>query len=207
MSRGANRNVDDEVVRVRARLQALDSERVALEAKLDELERQPLLFADAENAPTNISAIAPVTSASSSAEKASLFHRLFAGRVDVLQRSGLRPLFRRVHRSEEARRASLIPRGVLLCPVLEPSRTHYAGAKPFTRSAGCEKRRRQPICGTFSRMMSAARLSEAASTPPSRKRRRRRVEWGPGCSRILTPRRVTAPNAPRAGDSPSVLTS
>ncbi len=81
MSRGANRNIDDEIVRVRARLQALDSERIALEARLDELERQPLLFADAENAPTNISAIAPVTSASSSAEKVSLFRRLFAGRV------------------------------------------------------------------------------------------------------------------------------
>lgn len=64
-------------------MHALNSERVALEAKLDGLERQPLLFADAENAPTNISAIAPVASASSSAEKVSPFRRLFAGRVDV----------------------------------------------------------------------------------------------------------------------------
>ena len=83
MSRGANRNIDDKIVRIRARLHALDSKRVALEAKLGELERQPSLFADVENAPTNISAIAPVTSASSSAEKVSLFRRLFAGRVDV----------------------------------------------------------------------------------------------------------------------------
>jgi len=83
MSRGANHNIDDEIVRIRARLHALDSERVALEATLDELERQPSLFAGAEIAPSNISAIAPVTSASSSAEKVSLFRCLFAGRVDV----------------------------------------------------------------------------------------------------------------------------
>ena len=83
MSRRANRNIDDEIVRVRARLHALDSERIALEAKLDELERQPSLFAGAEIAPSNTSAIAAITSASSSAEKVSLFRRLFAGRADV----------------------------------------------------------------------------------------------------------------------------
>ena len=77
MSRGANRNIDDEIVRVRARLQALDSERIALEARLDELERQPSLFAGAEIAPSNTSAIAAITSTSSSAEKVSLFRCLF----------------------------------------------------------------------------------------------------------------------------------
>ena len=83
MSREANRNSDEEIVRVRARLHALDSERIALEARLDELERQPSLFPCAEIAPSNINAIAVVTSASPSAEKVSLFRRLFAGRVDV----------------------------------------------------------------------------------------------------------------------------
>lgn len=78
-----NREEDEEIGRIRARLKSLEAERAELEARLDELERPraPLLRADHQsvlvvNAPT-------VTAASGTADKVALFRRLFVGRPDV----------------------------------------------------------------------------------------------------------------------------
>jgi hypothetical protein len=83
MSSGAHPNTGDEIARVRARLRALEMERMALRAKLDELERRHLLSERAENSAPNRPTTPAVTSASSSAAKISLFRRLFAGRTDI----------------------------------------------------------------------------------------------------------------------------
>ena len=146
MSREANLNIDDEIVRIRARLHALDSERIALEARLDELACQPSLLAGAENAPSNINVIAAVTSASSSAAKVSLFRRLFAGRVDVFPirwenrktgRGGYAPPARTNGRkvyaiSRVSDAASAHTRRSLLCQTRSSNDT-YAGAMALAR--------------------------------------------------------------------------
>jgi hypothetical protein len=77
-----DREKDEEISRVRARLKSLEAERTELETKLGELQRQPVLLASAEysllaaNLPT-------VTAASATTEKVALFRRLFVGRSDV----------------------------------------------------------------------------------------------------------------------------
>jgi superfamily II DNA or RNA helicase len=83
MSKETTRRVDDEIARVRTRLHALKAERIALEARLGELERQPSLFDDVETKPSGANPIPKVTSASPSIEKVRLFRQLFAGREDV----------------------------------------------------------------------------------------------------------------------------
>jgi hypothetical protein len=83
MSTGADHKIDKEIARARARLHALDAERMLLTAKLEKLERQPSLFKVEECPTAGTTQTTAVTSASSSAEKVSLFRRLFAGRADV----------------------------------------------------------------------------------------------------------------------------
>ena len=56
---------------------------MALRTRLQELEHPPSLFEGVTNSASNIPASPPVTSASSSAEKVTLFRRLFVGRADV----------------------------------------------------------------------------------------------------------------------------
>jgi hypothetical protein len=81
MATGANFSAEDEIKHVRARLRALETEQLALRARLEELERQRSVF-EASSA-LNTSATPPVTMASSSSAKVALFRRLFAGREDV----------------------------------------------------------------------------------------------------------------------------
>ncbi len=69
---------DDELQRLRARLAALDSERAALEARLEQL-AQPSRVTES----TAVYVAGPVTDASTPAEKLALFSNLFAGRRDV----------------------------------------------------------------------------------------------------------------------------
>ena len=82
MATGANFSAEDEIKHVRARLRALETEQLALRARLEELDRQRSVFEAASSA-LNTSATPPVTMASSSSAKVALFRRLFAGREDV----------------------------------------------------------------------------------------------------------------------------
>ena len=72
-----------EIARVRARLAALDAERVALAATLDDLERHQAPTLPAVDHLDAIADTADLTAASSAGEKVALFRRLFAGRADV----------------------------------------------------------------------------------------------------------------------------
>ncbi|ESX62672.1 type III restriction endonuclease subunit R [Mesorhizobium sp. LSHC420B00] len=73
---------DDEIDRIRARLESLAAERRALEARLVELDQPQALLPLADlSAP--FAEAAPVTNASTAVDKIALFRRLFAGRSDV----------------------------------------------------------------------------------------------------------------------------
>ena len=73
---------DGDVARIRARLRALEAERIKLENDLSELQRPPARFASFDNVSTG--AHRPIlTAASATSDKVALFRRLFAGRSDV----------------------------------------------------------------------------------------------------------------------------
>ena len=71
-----------QIARIRQRLAALDAERLELHRQLEALEQRTVADGDEFVRPADISD-APVTNASSSAEKIALFRDLFAGRPDV----------------------------------------------------------------------------------------------------------------------------
>lgn len=73
---------DDEIERIRARLKSLAAEQRALEARLVELD-QPQALLPLADVSRSFAKAAPVTNASTAAEKIALFRRLFAGRSDV----------------------------------------------------------------------------------------------------------------------------
>ena len=73
---------DAQIARIRQRLAALEAERLELQRQLEALEQRTV--ADGHDVPRRIDfSDAPVTNASSSAEKLALFRDLFAGRPDV----------------------------------------------------------------------------------------------------------------------------
>jgi hypothetical protein len=71
----------DEASRIRAQLEAIEIERLWLEARLRELESE-----QEPSPPASLAAI--VTNESPAADKIALFRRLFAGRTDVLPHDG-----------------------------------------------------------------------------------------------------------------------
>ena len=71
-----------QIARIRARLATLDAERLELQRQLDALEQRMVADDHEVGRPADFSD-APVTNASSSAEKLALFRDLFAGRPDV----------------------------------------------------------------------------------------------------------------------------
>jgi superfamily II DNA or RNA helicase len=79
----ADREIDDEIASVRARLASLDAERVEMAAMLGALERRKASFARSQRQAMSIADPPTVTSASPSADKVALFRSLFAGRPDV----------------------------------------------------------------------------------------------------------------------------
>ena len=76
-----DREKEEEIARVRARLKLLEAERAELEGKLGKLQRQPAIDEHRKsllvNGPPSVTAVSPT------ADKVSLFRRLFVGRVDV----------------------------------------------------------------------------------------------------------------------------
>ena len=72
----------DGIARIRSQLKWLEVERIKLEGRLVELERQPSLIVRAGNS-ASAAAQPTVTSASATTDKIALFRRLFAGRPDV----------------------------------------------------------------------------------------------------------------------------
>jgi superfamily II DNA or RNA helicase len=72
----------DGIARIRSQLKLLEVERIRLEGRLVELERQPSLIVRAGNS-ASAAAQPTVTSASATTDKIALFRRLFAGRPDV----------------------------------------------------------------------------------------------------------------------------
>ena len=73
---------EGEIARIRARLTSLEDERLRLEGKLSELQRQPAQFAFFDG--RALSANQPaLTAASATFDKVALFRRLFVGRSDV----------------------------------------------------------------------------------------------------------------------------
>jgi superfamily II DNA or RNA helicase len=77
-----DRDKASEIARIQARLKSLAAERVELERRLGELERQSDLFAPVKD---SVPAADPahVTTASTTSDKVALFRRLFAGRADI----------------------------------------------------------------------------------------------------------------------------
>ncbi|WP_167434579.1 TOTE conflict system archaeo-eukaryotic primase domain-containing protein [Mesorhizobium helmanticense] len=73
---------DDEIERIRGRLKSLAAEQRALEARLVEL-NQPQALLPLADVSRSFAKAAPVTNASTAAEKIALCRRLFAGRSDV----------------------------------------------------------------------------------------------------------------------------
>ena len=87
---------DNEIAHIRARLVSLAAERVELESRLHELERQSDLFAPAKDSVPTADP-AHVTTASTTTDKVALFRRLFAGRSEYSRFAGrTRRLERRV---------------------------------------------------------------------------------------------------------------
>ena len=76
-----DREKEEEIARVRARLKLLEAERAELEGKLGKLQRQPAI--DEYRKSLLIDGPPSVTAASPTSDKVSLFRRLFVGRVDV----------------------------------------------------------------------------------------------------------------------------
>jgi hypothetical protein len=76
-------DASEEIARVRRRLADLDAERTALGCELEALELEQKLISARRAAERDPFPDASVTNNSSSAEKITLFRRLFAGRPDV----------------------------------------------------------------------------------------------------------------------------
>ena len=74
-----DREKSDGIARIRSRLKLLEVERIRLEGRLVELERQPSLIVRAGNS-ASAAAQPTVTAASATTDKIALFRRLFAGR-------------------------------------------------------------------------------------------------------------------------------
>jgi hypothetical protein len=80
---GGEREIDEGVERIRARMAAIESERAELEAALSDLVDQRVAMAEVNHQPNTIGDALTVTTTSSSTDKIALFRRLFAGRHDV----------------------------------------------------------------------------------------------------------------------------
>jgi superfamily II DNA or RNA helicase len=78
-----NRESDEEISRIRARLTSLEAERAELEVALSELERQRASFVRSDDHPVLVANPPRVTAASSTIDKVALFRRLFVGRPDI----------------------------------------------------------------------------------------------------------------------------
>jgi hypothetical protein len=78
-----NRESDEEISRIRARLASLEAERTELEVTLGELERQRASFVCSDDHPVLVANPPRVTAASSTIDKVALFRRLFVGRPDT----------------------------------------------------------------------------------------------------------------------------
>jgi hypothetical protein len=78
----SNRETDQEIARIRARLTSLGAERTELEGRLAQLERLQASFGRVER-PIFVASAPTVTATSSTADKVALFRRLFVGRPDV----------------------------------------------------------------------------------------------------------------------------
>ena len=78
-----DREKDDEIARIQARLTRLDAERRELAAMLKQLEQVPAPVAPVEQGSVLCTVTPTVTAASSTTEKVALFRRLFVGRPDV----------------------------------------------------------------------------------------------------------------------------
>jgi hypothetical protein len=81
-------DASEEIARVRRRLADLDAERTALARELETLELEQKLISARRATERDAFPDAPVTNSSSSAEKITLFRRLFAGRPDVFPFDG-----------------------------------------------------------------------------------------------------------------------
>jgi superfamily II DNA or RNA helicase len=77
-----DREKDEEIARIQARLRSLAAERTELQDRLAELHRRPSLFPAVDHSPSTVE-LPRVTAASSTAEKVALFRSLFVGRSDV----------------------------------------------------------------------------------------------------------------------------
>src|SRR5260370_42699307 len=79
----SDRENDEEIALIRARLASLEAERAELETTLGELERQRASFVRSDDHPPLVASPPSVTAASSTIDKVALFRRLFVGRPDV----------------------------------------------------------------------------------------------------------------------------
>jgi hypothetical protein len=79
----AQRDIDDEIAKVRARLRQLAAERIEIVAGVRELELPFTHAVSPASEPPRTGASEAITSASPAAEKVALFRRLFVGRADV----------------------------------------------------------------------------------------------------------------------------
>lgn len=77
-----DREKDEEIARIQARLKSLAAERSELQDRLAELRRQPFLLPDVGHSLSTVER-PHVTAASSTTEKVELFRSLFVGRSDV----------------------------------------------------------------------------------------------------------------------------
>ena len=77
------REIEEETERIRARMAAIEAERIELEAVLSDLVNQRAAIALVNHKPNTARDAPAVTTASSSTDKVALFRRLFAGRPDV----------------------------------------------------------------------------------------------------------------------------
>ncbi len=80
---GSEREIGAEIERIRARMAAIEAERVELEIVLSDLVSQRTAMARVSHPPNIVRDAPTVTTVSSSTDKVALFRRLFAGRPDV----------------------------------------------------------------------------------------------------------------------------
>ena len=80
---GSEREIELEIERIRARMAAIEAERVELKAVLSDLVSQRAAMALVNHQPNAARDASTITTASSSTDKVALFRRLFAGRPDV----------------------------------------------------------------------------------------------------------------------------
>src|ERR1700674_3643535 len=78
-----NRESDEEIARIRARLASLEAERAELEVTLGEIERQRASFLRSDAHPALVPPPRSVTAASSTIDKVALFRRLLVGRPEI----------------------------------------------------------------------------------------------------------------------------